>query len=117
MKPKKYRVLNTHDFKTENKIVHEYDIIVDMHRKGHEVTTLLRSHDEVWAEGERGKEVVSLINTGDIMIFPKKEFVGDVKYDKFAELFVLLSFLNRTDSMPLYKGTIEEIIPTHTIEI
>ena len=117
MKPKKYRVLNTHDYKSENKIVHEYDIIVDMNKNGHEVTTLLRSHNEVWSEGGRGEEIISLIDTGDMMIFPKKEFAGDVEYDKFAELFVLLSFLNRTDSMPLYKGTIEEVTDTKTYEI
>jgi len=117
MKPKKYRVLNTHDYKTENKIVHEYDIIVDMNKNGHEVTTLFRSHEETWSEDNRGEEIVSLIDTGDMMIFPKKEFAGDVDYDKIAELYILLHFINKTERMPMYQGTIEEIIPTHTIEI
>ena len=117
MKPKKYRVLNTHDYKSENKIVHEYDIIVDMNEEGIEVTTLYRSHNDIWSESIRGEEIVYLIDTGETMIFPKKIFSGDVGYDKFAELFVLLSFLNRTDSMPLYKGTIEEVTDIQTYEI
>jgi len=112
-----YRVINTHDFKAENKIVHEYTIMVYMNNNGHQVTSLHRSHDEVWAEGRRGEEVVKLIDTGDMVIFPKKEFAGDVGYDKLAELHILLAFLNKTEHMPLYQGTIEEIISTQTIEI
>lgn len=117
MKPKKYRVLNTHDYKSQNKIVHEYDIVVDMNEEGIEVITLYRSHDETWSENIRGEEIVSLIDTGEMMIFPKKTFAGDVGYDKFAELFVLLSFLNKTYSMSLYKGTIEEVTDIKTYEI
>ena len=37
--------------------------------------------------------------------------------DKLAELHILLAFLNKTEHMPLYQGTIEEIISTQTIEI
>lgn len=117
MKPKKYRVLNTHDYKSENKIVHEYDIIVDMNEEGIEVITLYRSHDETWSEHIRGEEIISLMDTGGMIVFPKKKFAGDVEYDKFAELFILLCFLNKTESMPLYKGTIEEVTDIQTYEI
>jgi len=109
--------MNTHDFKAENKIVHEYTIMVYMNNNGHQVTSLHRSHDEVWAEGRRGEEVVKLIDDGDMVIFPKKEFAGDVQYDKYAELFILLSFVNKTERMPLYQGVIEEVVDAKTIEI
>lgn len=112
-----YRVLNTHDFRDENKIVHEYTIVVDMNKNGHEVTTLLRSHDDCWAELRRGEEIFSIIDTGDFVVFPKKEFAGDVQYDRLAELFVLLSFINKTEHQPLYKGTIEEIVLVETLDI
>ena len=117
MEQKMYRVINTLDYKSENKIVHEYTIMQYMNDNGHEVTTLHRSHDDVWAEGRRGEEVIKVIDTGDMVIFPKKEFAGDVGYDKIAELYILLHFINKTERMPMYEGTIEEIIPTHTIEI
>jgi len=114
---KTYRVTNTLDYQSENKIVHEYTIMQYMNDNGHEVTALHRSHDDCWAEGRRGEEVIKVIDTGDMVIFPKKEFAGDVDYDKIAELYILLHFINKTERMPMYQGTIEEIIPTHTIEI
>jgi len=117
MNQKFYRVLNTLDYQTENKIVHEYTIAQYMNDNGHEVTALHRSHDDVWAESRRGEEVIKIIDTGDMVIFPKKEFAGDVLYDKFAELFILLTFINKTERMPLFKGTIEEVVPTESFEI
>ena len=117
MDQKMYRVMNTLDYKSENKIVHEYTIMQYMNNNGHEVTALHRSHDDCWAESRRGEEVIKLIDTGDMIIFPKKEFAGDVLYDKFAELHVLLAFLNKTERMPLYQGTIEEITPKQSFEI
>lgn len=112
-----YRVLNTYDYKSENKIVHEYTIMQYMNNNGHEVTALHRSHDEVWSEHVRGQEVIKLIDTGDMIIYPKKMFVGDVDYAMHAELFILLSFLNKTEHMPLYQGTIEEIVENNSINI
>jgi hypothetical protein len=114
---KMYRVINTLDYKSENKEVHEYTIMQYLNDNDHEVTALHRSHDDVWSESRRGEEVIKLIDTGDMVIFPKKEFAGDVQYDKYAELFILLSFVNKTERMPLYQGRIEEIIATETIEI
>jgi hypothetical protein len=114
---KMYRVINTYDYKAENKIVHEYTISVTMNNNGHQVTSLSRSYDDVWAEGIRGEEVVKVIDTGDMIIFPKKEFAGDVLYDRFAELFILLNFMNKTERMPLYQGIIEEITPGKSFEI
>ena len=117
MNQKVYRVSNTFDYKSENKIAHDYTIIQYMNKNGHQVTGLYRSHEEVWVEDRRGEEIIKLVDTGDMIIFPKKEFAGDVGYDKLAELHILLSFINKTERMPLYQGTIEEIIDTKTIEI
>ena len=116
MEQKMYRVLNTHDYKEQNMIVHEYDIVVEMNNNGHEVITLKRSQDDVWADGKRGEEVLSLIDTGDAIIYPKRMYAGVVDYAQHAELFILLTFLNKTEFMPLYKGVIEEV-PTKNFEI
>jgi hypothetical protein len=98
-------------------VVHEYDIIVDINSNGHEVTTLYRSYDDVWSEHSRGEELISFIDTGDMMVFPKKEFAGDVQYDRFAELYILISFINKTQFLPLYEGRVEEVIPDKSFEI
>lgn len=114
-KVKLYKVYNTEE--SPKKIVHEYNIIQEMNKNGHLVTTLSRSHDDVWSEANRGEDIISLIDTGDMMIFPKKEFAGDVGYDRFAELYILLGFLNKTETYGLYKGYIEEITPAKTFQI
>lgn len=114
MEPKVYKVSNTLDYRKENKIVHEYDIVVYMNKNGHSVVTLKRSLDDVWSEDRRGEEIISLIDTGDMLIYPKKMFAGDVDYALHAELFILLSFLNKTEFMPLYEGVIEKVTPTET---
>ena len=112
-----FKVSNTFDYKSSNQIVHEYTIMQYMNNNGHEVTALHRSHDDVWAENRRGEEIMKLIDTGDMIIYPKKMFTGDVDYAMHAELFILLTFLNKTEHMPLYQGTIEEVIDAKTIEI
>jgi hypothetical protein len=117
MEQKIYRVLNTFDYKKENKIVHEYNIMVHMNKNGHQAVSLHRSHDDVWAEDRRGEQIFSLIDTGDMIIYPKKMFAGDVDYAAHAELFILLSFINKTEFMPLYEGVIEEITPKETYVI
>ena len=111
---KQFRVINLEeDFKE----VHEFTITVDMNNNGHEEFTLYRSKSETWSEPHRGEEVLKIIDTGDQYVFPKREFAGDVGYDKFAELFILLNFISKTERMPIYKGRIEEIIPDKTFEI
>ena len=114
-KPRLFKVYNTEE--SPKKVVHEYNIIQEMNKNGHLVTTLSRSYDDVWAEDRRGENVISLIDTGNEMIFPKKEFAGDVGYDRFAELYILLAFLNRTETYFLYKGYIEEVVPAKIFEI
>jgi hypothetical protein len=111
-----YKVINTHDFKSENKVVHEYTITVNITEKG-QVITLYRSFDDCWEQSHRGEEIFTIIDTGDGLIYPKKLFVGDVDYALHAELFIILSFLNKTEHMPLYKGDIEEVTPQQSFEI
>ena len=103
---KQYRVLNT-DSDTE---VHEYTITVDMNNNGHEEITLYRSKNDSWSEHARGEELIKLIDTGNFMVFPRRMFAGSADYDRFAELFILMSFINKTSVMGLYNGKIEEII-------
>lgn len=117
MTNKMYKVMNTLDYKAENKIIHEYTISVNMNDNGHEEIILYRSFDDVWAEGRRGEEVIRLIDTGDDMVLPEREFAGDVGYDKFAELYILLNFISKSGRMPLYQGDIEEITPQKSFEI
>jgi hypothetical protein len=111
---KQYRVVNT---ESENSEINEYLITDTMNQNGHQEITLIRSYDENWSSPVRGEERIKLIDTGDMVVFPKRMFAGDVGYDDFAELFILLSFINKTAHMPLYKGRIEEIIPDKTFEI
>ena len=102
---KQYRVFNT---ETDAE-VHEYTITVNMNSNGHEETILYRSKSDTWSEPVRGEERIKLIDTGDMIIFPKRMFSGDAGYDDFAELYVITSFINKTSCMPLFKGRIEEI--------
>ena len=80
-----------------------------MNANGHEETTLSRSLNDTWADHARGEELIKVIDTGDMMIFPKKMFSGDVGYDRLAELHILMSFINQTEHMPLYQGRIERV--------
>jgi len=111
---KQYRVINT---ETPNREVTEYVITDTINANGHQEITLSRSYDENWSEDCRGEERIKFIDTGDMVVFPKKMFAGDVGYDNFAELFILLSFISKTEHMPLYKGRIEEIKPNQSFEI
>lgn len=102
---KQYRVFNTED----DIEIHEYNITVDVNDNGHEEITLYRSRGETWSDNARGEERIKLIDTGNMMVFPKKMFSGDAGYDDFAELFVIMSFINKTSTMRVYKGRIEEV--------
>ena len=116
MKEKTYRVINTHDYKSENKKVHEYDIVEHVNGEGHEIVTLYRSNDPIWSESARGEKVLTIIDTGNGVIFPKKEFTNEVGYDKYAELYILMSFVNKAKTN-LYTGDVQEIIYTNTFEL
>ena len=108
----KYKVIN---LETDDKEIHDYNIFVQMNANNHREIILARSLDDSWSDSHRGEEVVKIIDTGDMMIFPKKMFAGDVGYDVFAELFILMSFINKTEHFPLYKGRIEKVNSTFDI--
>jgi hypothetical protein len=110
-----YKVYNTEE--SSKAIIHEYTISVTINDNGHEEITLFRSFDDCWEESHRGQELIKLIDTGDMVVYPKKMYSGDVDYAQHAELFILLSFLNRTEHMPLYQGSIEEITPGKSFDI
>jgi hypothetical protein len=111
---KQYRVIN---LENENQETHEYTIIVEMNANGHEETTLCRSLNDAWSDHVRGEELIKVIDTGDMMVFPKKQFSGDVGYDSLAELFIIMSFISKTNRFPLYKGRIEEFKESQNFEI
>lgn len=109
-----YRVINTETPKSE---VNEYLITDTINSNGHQEITLIRSYDGNWSSECRGEERIKLIDTGNEYVFPKRMFAGDVGYDSFAELFILLNYINKTSRMSLYKGRIEKINPNQSFEI
>ena len=109
-----YRVMNTHDHPTAT---HEYDIIKSTNDQGHTEITMFRSFSDIWAENKCGDEVIKIIDDGDGFKFPKKLITGDVDYCLAAELYIVMAFINNTEHMPLFKGTIEEIIKANTFNI
>jgi len=109
-----FRVMGQQDHPT---IVHEYDIIRTTNDEGHEEITMFRSFNDVWADGRKGEEVFKIIDDGDGYKFPKKLFSGDVDYCLGAELYIVMAFINKTERMPLFKGTIEEVVIKNNIEI
>jgi len=115
MKEKIYSVINTYH-ESENNRIHEYDIIEKINGEGHHIISLYKSKNETWSKDERGKNVITLIDTGNGMIFPKKEFINDVDYLKVAELYILFSFINKTKTN-IYTGDIQQIEITNTYEI
>ena len=102
----KYRVIN---LETENEEVHEYNIFVQMNGNNHREIILTRSLDDTWSDHAKGQEVIKIIDTGDGYVLPKKEFAGDVGYDKFAELYILMQFISKTEHLPTYIGRIEKV--------
>ena len=109
-----FRVMSQQDHPT---IVHEYDIIRTTNDEGHEEITLFRSFNDVWADARKGEEVFKIIDDGDGYKFPKKLFTSDVDYCLGAELYIVMAFINKTERMPLFKGTIEEVVVKNNIEI
>lgn len=110
---RKFRVYNTFDHNTE---VHDYDVTMEIINKG-EKYTLYRSNEGDWSDDCRGEEILSLVDTGNGVIFPKNIYTKEVDYACFAELFVLLSVMNKTDSTPLFGGRVEEVIESNNFNI
>ena len=108
-----YRVFNTES----NNSIYEYDILVNTNDEGHTVYTLLRSDGDCWSHYAKGEELITITDTGNGMIYPKKTFIKEVGYDEITELFILLSFINKKERMFLYQGRIEKVEPENIMHI
>jgi hypothetical protein len=96
-----YKVMNTHDHETE---VHDYSIEVEVTTEGL-LFKLIRSNDSNWADDFKGTECLSILNTGDGLVF--NEIKRELDYAASAELYILLRFINKYEDQPLYGGNIE----------
>lgn len=95
--------MNTHDHDT---VVHDYTIKVKETSEG-VIFKLVRSHDSNWGDDFKGTKCLSILNTGDGLKFSKIE--RELDYAAAAELFILLKFINKYETQPLYGGTIETV--------
>jgi len=111
---RKFKVYNTFDQKGTQ--THDYDITVEDTDKGHKYT-LFRSDGGDWADDCKGEELFSLLDTSNGYLFPKNMYSKDVDYSNLAELFVLLSVINKTDLLPIYGGRVEEVIESTNFNI
>ena len=110
---RKFRVYNTYDGDGD---IHDYDVTIEDTDKGDKYT-LFRSNGGDWADDCRGEKILSLVDTGNGVIFPKNIYTKDVDYHNLAELFVLLSVINKTDRSPIYGGRVEEVIESINFNI
>lgn len=110
---RKFRVYNTFDHPGDT---HDYDVTIENTDEGEKIT-LFKSYGGDWADDCRGEELFSLLDTGNGVIFPKKIYTKEVDYVCFTELFVLLSVMNKTDSIPLFEGRVEEVIESNNFNI
>lgn len=95
--------MNTHDYDTE---VHDYSIEVEDTSEGI-IYKLIRSNDSNWADEFKATKCLSILNTGDGLIFSKIE--KELDYAAAAELFILLRFISKQEAQPLYGGIIETV--------
>lgn len=98
-----YKVMNTHDYDTE---VHDYSIEMKDTSKGI-IYKLVRSSDANWADDFKVTECLSILNTGDGLIFSKIN--KELDYAAAAELYILLRFISKQEAQPLYGGIIETV--------
>ena len=108
-----YRVFNI-EKETCN---YEYDITVETNDKGHKVHTLYRSGADSWSHNTKNEKILTIIDTGNSMVIPSLKISESVGYDTFAELFILMSFINKTESMPFFQGKIEKVEPENIMHI
>jgi hypothetical protein len=107
------RVINTFPGEEFNR--HEYNIVVESTDAGTKYS-LVRSNEEHWAEGHRGQTVCAILDNGDGYRL-SKHVTRDLGYDIAAELFILMSYINKTDNLSLFKGIIEMVDIVNIIEL
>jgi len=91
----------------EEKLDHDYTIVVT-ENDNNTTYVLSRSESSHWSEHARGEELLTLVDDGNGYKF--KEKIGRaVDYAQFAELYILIQFINKMYSnKPVYIGTISE---------
>ena len=107
-----HKVINTGDYGYP---VHDYDIEIEEFPDNITEYSLYRSNGGEWTENKRGEKCVSLVNTGNGIVFPKKKYKGELDYAETAELFILLNFINKERN--IFKGTIEKSVVLESYEI
>jgi len=101
-----YRVMNT--FPGEENGRHEYDIRVQETNRGTKYS-LVRSQAGHWSDCVKGHTVCAVIDDGDGFKL-SKHVTRYMDYAIMAEIFILMSFINKeTFPNSLFMGTIEEI--------
>lgn len=101
-----YRVMNT--FPGEENGRHEYDIHVEDTDRGTKYS-LIRSQAGHWSDHAKGQTVVAILNDGDDMIL-SKHITKKLDYATAAELFILMSFINKQSlTNCFFMGTIEKV--------
>jgi hypothetical protein len=87
---------------------HEYNLCVEQTNRGTKYS-LIRSQAGHWSDDARGKTVVAILDNGDGYQL-SKHVSRDLQYDTAAELFILMSFINKQGFHNCYfMGTIEEV--------
>jgi hypothetical protein len=88
----KYKVINNHGEE-------EYTLAVDKAESTH--YWLFYSYSEHYNEHIRGTLAMGLEDNGNGYIIKKsdKSKRGEMRYDEAAQLFILLSFVNKTDTL------------------
>lgn len=86
---------------------HDYTIGVIENEKD-TTYVMSRSESSHWSEPCRGEVLITLVDDGNGYKF--KDKIGkDVNYAEFAELYILMQFINKVYShKPIYIGTISE---------
>jgi len=101
-----YRIMNT--FPGEENGRHEYDIHVEETNRGTKYS-LIRSKAGHWSDYAKDKKVVAILDDGDGMRL-SKHITRDLGYDTAAELFILMSFINKQGlHHSFFMGTVEEV--------
>jgi len=101
-----YRVMNT--FPGEENGRHEYDIHVEDTDRGTKYS-LIRSQAGHWSDHAKGQTVVAIMDDGDAITL-SKHITKELGYDTAAELFILMSFINKQGfSNCFFMGTIEKV--------
>ena len=101
-----YRVMNS--FPGEESGRHEYDIHVENTSLGTKYS-LIRSQAGHWSDSAKGQTVVAILDDGDGMTL-SKHVTKNLGYDTAAELFILMSFINKQSlTNCFFMGTIEKV--------